>query len=211
MAAGSVGRGHSRLRQSTGRPAQWHRSMRQSNGSHARVRQRQVYAPRPRTAALRCPPMSERRGVRQSTHRRRVPARHKCASRRLRGRQTPRQQPVRRNPCRRRDGNEGILRPCSQFSPCSRLRCSRRTPSPRKTPASRAARSQRARASQAKPHPSHTQAMAKGAYRGHRRQRSSVPGSDVRVEYHRPVKRLRAQSSALEEPSPHETKGRLSV
>jgi hypothetical protein len=116
----------------------------QPRTQYQRVRPRQVQAPRPRTVALRCRPTRECRSVRQSTHHRRVPARHKCASRRLRGRQTPRQQPV-HHPGRRRDGNEGIRWPCSQFSQCSRLRCSGRTPSNRKTPASRAARSQRAR------------------------------------------------------------------
>jgi hypothetical protein len=59
----------------------------------------------------------------------------------------------------------------------------------------------RSAASQAK---AHTRVMANGAYAGHRRHRSSVPGSDVRVEHHRPVKRLRAKQNALQEPSPHE-------
>jgi hypothetical protein len=55
----------------------------------------------------------------------------------------------------------------------------------------------RSAASQAK---AHTRVMAKGAYARHRRHRSSVPGSDVRVEHHRPVKRLRAKQNALKEP-----------
>jgi hypothetical protein len=54
----------------------------------------------------------------------------------------------------------------------------------------------RSAASQAK---AHTHVMAKGAYAGHRRYRSSVPGSDVRVEQNRPVKRLRAEPRALKE------------
>jgi hypothetical protein len=38
----------------------------------------------------------------------------------------------------------------------------------------------------------------------HRRHRSSVPGSDVRVERRRLVERLQAKPRALEEPEPHE-------
>jgi hypothetical protein len=47
-------------------------------------------------------------------------------------------------------------------------------------------------------------ATAMRAYAGHRRHRSSVPGSDVRVEHRRLGKRLRADPSALKQHAPHE-------
>ena len=45
--------------------------------------------------------------------------------------------------------------------------------------------------------------MAKGAYSFHFRHRSSVPGSDVRVEGRRLGKRLRAEPKAVKEHAPH--------
>jgi hypothetical protein len=56
----------------------------------------------------------------------------------------------------------------------------------------------------------YAQAMAKGAYAGHRSHRSSVPGSDVRIEQNRPIKCLQAKPSALEEHALHEPEGSLS-
>jgi hypothetical protein len=58
MAAGSVGRGHSRLRQSTGRPAQQHRSMRQSNGSRSIGAYMRQAAPRPKPSQSAGRPMN---------------------------------------------------------------------------------------------------------------------------------------------------------
>jgi hypothetical protein len=49
-----------------------------------------------------------------------------------------------------------------------------------------------------------TPAMAMGAYVAHRHHRSCVPGSDVRVERRRPIKRLRAEPHALKETSPNQ-------
>jgi hypothetical protein len=57
-------------------------------------------------------------------------------------------------------------------------------------------------------HTSHTQAMAKDTYVAHRLHRRSVPGTDVRVERPRLVKRLKAEPHALKEPSPHEPEPR---
>jgi hypothetical protein len=55
---------------------------------------------------------------------------------------------------------------------------------------------ERSAAPQAKAPTSHTHTMVQGAYEAHRCHRSSVPGSDVRVERLRPVKRLRAEPRA---------------
>jgi hypothetical protein len=49
------------------------------------------------------------------------------------------------------------------------------------------------------------------AYAVHHRHRSSVPGSDVRVEHRRPVKRLRTEPHARKEPEPHEPEPRASM